>query len=28
MALTYAVGMIVGLLVVTGTASFLRRRGA
>lgn len=28
MALTYAVGMIVGLLVITGTASFLRRRGA
>ncbi|NUK24688.1 hypothetical protein [Streptomyces lunaelactis] len=28
MALTYAVGMIVGLLVATGTASFLRRRGA
>lgn len=28
MALTYAVGMIVGLLVVTGTASFVRRRGA
>ncbi|TQK43728.1 hypothetical protein FBY35_5202 [Streptomyces sp. SLBN-118] len=28
MALTYAVGMIAGLLVVTGTASFLRRRGA
>jgi hypothetical protein len=28
MALTYAVGMIVGLLVVTGTVSFLRRRGA
>lgn len=27
-ALTYAVGMIVGLLVATGTASFLRRRGA
>ncbi|MFE7777545.1 hypothetical protein ACFU5O_27345 [Streptomyces sp. NPDC057445] len=28
MVLTYAVGMIVGLLVVTGTSSFLRRRGA
>ncbi|WP_326649120.1 MULTISPECIES: hypothetical protein [unclassified Streptomyces] len=28
MALTYAVGVIVGLLVVTGTVSFLRRRGA
>ncbi|MFF0065127.1 hypothetical protein ACFYRC_26930 [Streptomyces sp. NPDC005279] len=28
MALTYAVGMIVGLLVVTGTVPFLRRRGA
>ncbi|MFI2349233.1 hypothetical protein ACH492_19705 [Streptomyces sp. NPDC019443] len=28
MALTYAGGMIVGLLVITGTASFLRRRGA
>ncbi|MFI1399707.1 hypothetical protein [Streptomyces sp. NPDC020681] len=28
MSLTYAVGMIVGLLVVTGTTSLLRRRGA
>ncbi|WP_406305710.1 hypothetical protein OHA61_30360 [Streptomyces sp. NBC_00885] len=28
MALTYAVGMIVGLLVIIGTASFVRRRGA